>query len=131
MNDDIWQSEMRKERCSSPSIEDEDMDEDMDEDGGQPEAADEDKQPEGGAVEHEAMQETSGADESQLLLTAVSPTAAPAISMRLHPCNLPLRPLRSCCTARCCAGGDGGRPWRHARGRHPALGGGRGAGAGH
>ena len=122
MNDDIWQSEMRKERCSSPSIEDEDMDED----GGQPEAADEDKQPEGGAVEHEAMQETSGADESQLLLTAVSPTAAPAIPVLLH-----LGPLRSCCPVRCCAGRDGGRPWRYARGRHPALGGGRGAGAGH
>ena len=34
MDDDIWQEEMRKERCSSPSIEDEDMDEDMNEDGG-------------------------------------------------------------------------------------------------
>lgn len=80
MNDDIWQEEVLKERCSSPSIEDEDMDED----GGQPEAVDEDKQPAGGAVEHEAMQETSGAEESQLLLTAVSPTAAPAIPTRLQ-----------------------------------------------
>ena len=103
MDDDIWQEEMRKERCSSPSIEDEDMDEE----GGQSEAADEDKQPEGGEMEHEAVQETGDAEESQLILTVVNPTAAPAIPC---PCNLPPGPLRSCCTAWRCAGRGGGRP---------------------
>lgn len=123
MNDNIWQEEVRKERCSSPSIEDENMDEG----GGQPEAADEDKQPKGGDVEHEAMQETSGAEESQLLLTAVSEPDR----CSCDPHARALGPLRSCCTARCCAGRDRGRPWWYSRGRHPALGRGRGAGAGH
>ena len=91
MDDDIWQEEMRKERCSSPSIEDEDMDEE----GGQSEAAHEDKQPEGGEMEHETVQEMGDAEESQLILTKVNPTAAPAISF---PCNFTPGPLRSCCT---------------------------------
>eukprot|EP00964_Phaeocystis_antarctica_P077649 scaffold48221_cov51-Phaeocystis_antarctica.AAC.3 len=73
MDDDIWQEEMRKERCSSPSIEDEDMDEE----GGQSEAADEDKQPEGGEMEHEAVQETGDAEESQLILTMEEVEADP------------------------------------------------------
>ena len=52
MDDDIWREEMRKDRCSSPSVEDEDVDAE----GGQSEAVEEGKQPEGGEMEHEGQQ---------------------------------------------------------------------------